>query len=162
MCRVIAICGKICCGKSYYANNIKNKERAVILSCDQMTSILFDNNLGDKHDEILKRIQKYLLEKSCDLINANCNVILDWGFWTKSDRDYVKKYFRDKNIKCEIHYVDIDDISWQKNIKERNDKILNDNGGNNYYLDDGLINKILRKWEYPTPNEIDVCYKVIR
>lgn len=31
MSKIIAICGKICCGKSYYAKQIKEKENAVIL-----------------------------------------------------------------------------------------------------------------------------------
>ena len=56
MTKVMAICGKICSGKSYYAKQLKNKENAVILSCDKLTHVLFDNNLGDKHDEMSKFI----------------------------------------------------------------------------------------------------------
>ncbi len=37
MAKIIAICGKICCGKTYYANQIKEKEKAIILSCDELT-----------------------------------------------------------------------------------------------------------------------------
>ena len=77
MAKVILICGKICCGKSYYANNLKQQNTAVILSCDELTKVLFDNNLGDKHDEMSKRIWEYLLKKTEDVINADCNVILD-------------------------------------------------------------------------------------
>ena len=32
MSKIIAICGNICCSKSYYAKQIKEKENAVILS----------------------------------------------------------------------------------------------------------------------------------
>ena len=60
MTKLIAICGKICCGKSYYSKHLKERENAVVLSCDELTAILFDNNLGDKHDEMSKRIWKYL------------------------------------------------------------------------------------------------------
>lgn len=28
MAKIIAICGKMCCGKTYYANQIKEKEKA--------------------------------------------------------------------------------------------------------------------------------------
>ena len=58
--KVIMICGKICSGKTFYANTIKSELNAVILSCDEVTSILFDNNLGEKHDEMAKRIRIYL------------------------------------------------------------------------------------------------------
>ena len=118
MAKVILICGKICCGKSYYAKDLMQKQNAVTLSCDELTSILFDNNLGEKHDEMSKRIWQYFFKKSCEIVKAGCNVILDQGFWTKENRDFAKKYFKDMNIKCEMHYIDVDDKTWKKNIEE--------------------------------------------
>ena len=156
MGKIIAICGKICCGKSYYSKQLKEREKAVILSCDELTSILFDNNLGDKHDEMSKKIWKYLLKKAEDIIKTNTNVILDWGFWSKNDRKYINKYFNSKGIICEWHYINIDDKSWQKNIDERNQRVLSGNGGSDYYLDEGLMKKLLSKWEEPSKKEIDV------
>ena len=114
MGKVIAICGKISSGKSYYSDKLKSKENAVILSCDELTSILFDNNLGDAHDDMSKKIQKYILQKAVDIVKTNTNVILDWGFWSKRDRQEIREYFKSQNIKNEIHYIDIDDASWQK------------------------------------------------
>ena len=68
MAKIIAICGKICCGKTYYANQIKEKENAVILSCDELTKDLFDNGLGEKHDEMALRIWSYFKKKSVELV----------------------------------------------------------------------------------------------
>ncbi len=162
MAKVIAICGKICSGKTYYANQIKEKEKAVILSCDELTKILFNNNLGDKHDEMSKKIWEYLLKKSVDLIQTGTNVILDWGFWSKNDRKYVSNYYNSQKVECEWHFIDIDDLSWQKNIEERNKNILDGNRGIDYYLDDGLMIKLLSKWETPTKKEINVWLKIKR
>ncbi len=162
MAKVIVVCGKICCGKSYYSNQIKTKENAVILSCDEVSNFLFDNNLGDNHDEILKRIKQYLLSKALDILKTNTNIILDWGFWTKQERNYIKNFFKDKNINYELHYIKINDVDWKKNIKERNEKVLSANSQNDYYLDEGLLNKLLSMWEEPTNDEIDVLYEVRR
>lgn len=162
MTKIIAICGKICCGKSYYSKTLKEREKAVVLSCDELTSILFDNNLGDKHDEMSKRIWNYLLTKACDIANAGTNVILDWGFWSKKDRNYITNYFSSQGIKCEWHYINIDDHSWQKNIDERNNRVLQGNGGSDYFLDEGLKNKLLSMWEEPTAEEIDVWINLER
>ena len=162
MAKVIAICGKICSGKSYYSKELKDKENAVILSCDELTDILFNNNLGDKHDEMSKRIWEYLLKKAEDIIKTGTNVILDWGFWSKSDRIYIKEYFYSKDIKCELHYINIDDKSWQKNIDERNQIVLSGNGGSDYYLDEGLMKKLLSKWDVPSKEEIDVWLNLKR
>ena len=162
MAKIIAICGKICCGKSYYANQIKDKENAVILSCDELTKILFDNNLGDKHDEMSKRIWNYLLQKAVDIVNTNTNVILDWGFWSKQDRQFISDYFKSRKIICEWHYIDIDYNSWNKNIEERNKRILEGKGGSDYYLDAGLMKKLLSMWQEPSKEEIDIWYLLKR
>lgn len=34
MTKIIAICGKICSGKTYYSKELNIREKAVILSCD--------------------------------------------------------------------------------------------------------------------------------
>lgn len=162
MAKVIAICGKICCGKTYYSNMIKAKDNYVVLSCDEITSMLFDNNLGDKHDEITQRIKQYLLTKSIDVVNANCNVILDWGFWTKNERQNIRQYFQSMNIEFEMHFINITNNAWERNIDERNSKIINGEDKSNYYLDEGLINKLLSLWESPTKDEIDIWYHLDR
>ena len=158
MAKVIAICGKICCGKTYYSNQIKENEKAVIMSCDELTKALFDNDLGEMHDEMTLRIRDYFKQKSVELVNAGCTVILDWGFWSSENRKSLTKYFQMQNIPCEWHYIDVDDRTWHKNIEERNRRILNGEGGSDYYLDEGLMSKLLSKWEAPSKDEIDVWY----
>ena len=158
MARIIAVCGKICCGKTCYANSIKEKENAVILSCDELTKALFDNKLGEKHDEMTLKIRGYFMNKSVELVRAGCNVILDWGFWSAEDRKTTTGFFRSRNIPCEWHYIDTDDRTWQMNIAERNSRVMSGLGGSDYFLDDGLMEKMLSKWEAPSEDEIDVRY----
>ncbi len=158
MAKIIAVCGKICCGKTYYANQIKEKERAVILSCDEVTKDLFDNDLGEKHDEMTFRIRNYLKKKSVELVNTGCTVILDWGFWSSESRRSLTEFCRSHNVDCEWHYIDVDDRTWNINIEERNRRILSGEGGSDYYLDEGLMNKLLSIWEAPLKNEMDVWH----
>ena len=35
------------------------------------------------------------------------------------------------------HYIDVNDQTWNKNIEERNCRVLNGEGGSDYYLDEG-------------------------
>lgn len=160
--KVIAICGKICCGKTYYSNQIQEKEKAVILSCDELTKDLFDNDLGEKHDEMALRIWNYFKKKSVELVNAGCTVILDWGFWSLENRKSLTEFYNMQNIPCEWHYIDVDDYTWRRNIEERNRRILSGECGSDYYLDEGLMGKLLSKWEAPSRDEIDVWYNLKR
>lgn len=109
--KLIAICGKIASGKSYYANQIKEKENAIILNTDELTYAMFDNEQGDKYTDLANRANEYLLKKAVELVKIGCNVILDWGFWRKYNRGYVTEYFKNENISVEWHYIDIDDTS---------------------------------------------------
>lgn len=162
MAKIIAICGKICCGKTYYANQIKGIENAVVLSCDELTWDLFHNDLGEQHDEMAFKIWHYFKKKSVELVNAGCTVILDWGFWSAENRKALTEFYCSKNIPCEWHYIEIDDQTWHKNIEERNAKVLSGEATADFYLDEGLMKKLLEMWETPSKEEIDIWYTVDR
>ena len=152
----MAICGKICSGKSYYAKQIKEQENAVILSIDEATYDLIDNEQGELYDVFAERVNKYLMKKAAQIVKVGCNVILDWGFWTKAERQETTKYFNQFGIDVEWHYVDIEQSRWKRLIEERNAKIQNGNGGYDFYVDEGLLNKLLLKFEEPTREEMNV------
>ena len=160
MNKIILICGKICAGKTIYAKNIAKNLNAVILSVDEITLALFGQHLGDKHDEICDKTEKYLYKKALEILSAGINVILDWGFWKRENRQFVTKYFNAHGITVEWHYIDVDNITWNKNILKRNNAIRN-NEENNYFIDENIIKKFQDLFEEPEPNEMDVRYKNI-
>lgn len=160
--KVIAICGKIASGKTYYANQIKERENAIILNTDELTYAMFDNEQGDKYTELAERANEYLLKKAVEIVKAGCNVILDWGFWRVYNRRYVSEYFKNENIRIEWHYIDIDDSAWEENIVERNKKIEDGLNANDFYVTEGLKKKLLDNWESPNKEEIDVWYSFVR
>lgn len=158
MAKIIAICGKICSGKTYYAKQLKENINAVILSTDEATFYLINNEQGEFYNNFSERVNKYLMKKAVEIVKAGCNVILDWGFWTKANRKATTEYFEKFGIKTEWHYVDIEPSKLEKQIRNRNNKIKNGNGGYNFYVDNGLLQKSLSTFETPTDNEIDIWY----
>lgn len=158
MAKVIAICGKICSGKSYYARQLKAKENAVILSTDEATFDLINNEQGGFYNVFAQRVNKYLKKKAVEIVKAGCTVILDWGFWTREERIDITEYFNKFDVCVEWHYVDIKKLQWQKLIERRNEKIQNGNGGSDFYVDDGLLKKFLAKFEEPSKSEMDIWF----
>lgn len=155
MSKVIAVCGKICSGKSTYAEAIRLENQAVILSVDEIMLSLFGQDAGEMHDIYAERIQRFLLGKSVDLIETGVSVILDWGFWTREKRNAVKAFYRERNILCELHYIDVSDGILKMRIEQRNAAVL---AGKNdaYFVDDGLAEKCSELFEVPTSDEIDL------
>lgn len=158
MSKVFLISGKICCGKTTYANKICAENNAVLLSVDEITLALFGQHCGDKHDEYVERAEKYLLNKSIEFLEKNINVVLDWGFWTKAERKSAKEFYKSRNIECELHYIDISDETWKARLKKRNSDVLAGETSA-YYVDDNLAAKFALIFEVPSEDEIDVIYR---
>lgn len=155
MAKVIMICGKICSGKSTYSEKLRKENKAVVLSVDEITLALFEQSVGEKHDEYVEKLEMYLFEKSLEVIFIGVDVILDWGFWTKEERDYAREFYSSRNINYEFHYIDISEKTWQVRLEKRNKEIL---AGEVevYYVDANLKEKVESIFECPDKNEIDV------
>lgn len=156
MGKIIAICGKICSGKTWYARQLMRDEPALLLSCDEVTWALFGNNLGHRHDEMTGRIRRYLRDKAAELAEAGGTAILDWGFWRREDRQALRDFCQDRGIDCQWHYIDVEDAAWRRNIQERNSRVLQGQAGCDYLLDDGLMAKLQALWQPPEAWEMDV------
>lgn len=156
MPKVVAICGKLCSGKSCYAKEIKNEYNAVILSVDEATYDLIENTQGEFYDAFAERVKKYLMKKSVETVNAGCNVILDWGFWTAAERKLTNDFFDMRGVKVEWHYIDVDDLTWKELIKLRNSQVNAGNCESDFYVDNALLNKTISLFEIPSRAEIDV------
>ncbi len=158
MAKVILNCGKICSGKNTYAEQMGVQNHAALLSVDEITLALFGQHCGDKHNDYVERKQKYLFDKSLELIEVGINVVLDWGFWMKEEWDYAREFYNSRNIECEFHYIDISDVTWRVRLKKRNSAILTEEASA-YYVDDNLAAKFGALFEEPNRDEIDVWVK---
>ena len=87
-------CGNLCSGKSTYAEKLGKELRAVVLSIDELMTTVLGRELGDMHDEYVRRCEQYLYKKAAEIALSGTNVILDWGFWKKAQREYAREYFR--------------------------------------------------------------------
>lgn len=154
MAKVILICGKICSGKTFYSSKLKMDNNAVSLSSDELISDLFHPNENDYHEQIINKVHQYLFKKAIEIVNNGENVILDWGFWTKKNRNDASKLFNSNGIQVEWHYIDVSDEKWHRNIENRNRKVLNGDT-NDYYVGDGLLRKMVNNFEIPERSEID-------
>lgn len=158
MSKVILMCGKICAGKSTYAEKLRKELMAAVLSVDEITLALFGQHTGEKHDEYVEKLENYLYNKSLDLIETGINVILDWGFWTRAERKFAKEFYRSHGIECELHYIDVCDKTWRQRLSRRNAAVERGEVSA-YYVDDGLAAKFGRIFEPPDEDETDLRIK---
>ncbi len=155
MAKVILIGGTIGSGKTRYAGKLCRDGRAVCLSADELMLTLFGQDCGERHDEYAARTQDYLLARAEDLIRAGVDVILDWGFWTRSGRRKITAYFDARSIAWEYHYIHVGEELRKKWLKKRNEAVMTGEV-RAYYADEGLIRKAAERFEVPERDEVDV------
>ena len=158
MGKIYLLCGKICSGKTCYARQLKEKYGAVILSMDELTCALINNEQGSFYDAFTRKAGLYLRSIAAETAAAGANVILDWGFWTRESRAEMSDFLNRSDVPYEWHYVDVPDALWQANITERNSRVLAGNGGADFFVDEGLLNKLLSLFDAPARAEMDVWY----
>lgn len=153
MPKVLVMCGKICSGKSTYAEKLKLENKAVILSVDELTLALFENQAGEKLDFYIEKLKEYFLKKSLDIVEAGADVILDWGFWTKKERDYAREFYDSRNISYQFYYMNVGIDEWKKRILKRNQEIKTEQL-EAYPIDKGLLSKVEKMFEEPDREEL--------
>jgi predicted kinase len=153
MPKVLIMCGKICSGKSTYAEKLKLENKAVILSVDELTLALFENQAGEKLDFYVEKLKEYFLKKSLDIVEAGADVILDWGFWTKKERDYAREFYDSRNISYQFYYMNVGIAEWKKRILKRNQEIKREQL-EAYPIDKGLLSKVEKMFEEPDRKEL--------
>lgn len=153
MPKVLIMCGKICSGKSTYAEKLKLENKAVILSVDELTLALFENQAGEKLDFYVEKLKEYFLKKSLDIVKAGADVILDWGFWTKKERDYAREFYDSRNISYQFYYMNVGIDEWKKRILKRNQEIKREQL-EAYPIDKGLLSKVEKMFEEPDRKEL--------
>ena len=155
MAKVYILCGKICSGKSTYSQQLRKDKKAVILSVDDITLTLLGQNGGDTLDVYVEKLEQYFFQKSVEIVETGINVILDWGFWTKAERDFAKQFYGSQGIEYEFHYISINDEEWYRRLEKRNKDVL-EKKSDAYYVDEGLAEKFKSIFEIPGKEEIDV------
>ncbi|MBR5109801.1 MAG: ATP-binding protein [Clostridia bacterium] len=151
MAAVHLICGKICCGKSTFARKLAREKNAVILSCDEIMT-LFPQPEGDEaYAAVSQKVKACLMNKAAEIAACGANVILDWGFWLKAERQETAAFFSHLGIFAQWYYLDIPEDVWRQRIARRNAAP----GASDYYVDGGLLQKCVRRFEAPDEDETE-------
>ncbi len=155
MGKVILLCGMVCSGKSTYAESIREREQAVVLSCDELMLRLFEEYMGDAFAPAHEKVCAYLEELAVRITAAGPDVILDFGFWKRADRDAIRARLHAQGVETELHYLPVSPARWERNVRSRNEDYAAGKPGV-YFMDENMIALFPARFEPPAPDEIDV------
>jgi len=127
MGKIILICGKMGSGKTTYANRLSKEQNAVVIAHDEIMLGLFGGELYENDKELFYKyhswVDSYTKRIAGEAAQAGATVIFANGFWSRSERDELRKHYADMGVDCELHYINTPETQRFKNIQKRNESI---------------------------------------
>ncbi|BCE00272.1 AAA family ATPase [Marinicellulosiphila megalodicopiae] len=151
MTKLYILNGFIGSGKTTFAKKIEAQSNVQRFTVDEWMLPLFgeadmERDVFDSKIEFLEAQFKKMAEK---FLNNGVDVILDFGGWSKNERDQMRQWAN--TIECELNMVYID-TSFEI-CKERALKRTEQKTENNYMFDEQTIDTLFGFFETPKADE---------
>lgn len=110
------MCGLPGAGKTTKAKEIELEHSALRLTPDEWITQFHGAYLGrSKRDEVRDRVEALQWQVAKRLLKLGCNVILDWGFWSKEERARYKREAESLGAGVKIVFLDAElDELWSR------------------------------------------------
>ena len=103
-------------GKTTEAKKLEQEHKALRLTPDEWQYFLFGHDINElEHDERHTKIEELMWEVAVKVLKLGCDVILDFGFWTRSERDEFRRKAHSFGADSKIHYMNVPNyVIWER------------------------------------------------
>jgi predicted kinase len=149
--------GLPCSGKTTRAKELENELLAIRLTPDEWHVNLFGHDIADpEHDKRHYLIEAMLWQIAARALSLGTNIILDFGFWAKEERDDYRARAKKLGARSEIVFMDVEEEELLKRVKQRNENLTN----MIHYIPEDFMLSWFRIFQKPnaeelSPREID-------
>ena len=144
MSKVIMMCGVCGSGKTTYAKK-KEQEGYIRLSIDEEMWKLYGRKGIDypeeQYEKLSEQVEAALQKKLLSLIQQGKDVVIDFSFWSKENRNIYKELIQKAGAETELIYMKASKELLQKRLYKRN-QVLNANSP--FVITDELLEHVCR------------------
>jgi predicted kinase len=115
--RLVLMCGLPCSGKTTLANALAAETGALTLSPDAWM-VQLEVDLWD--EPFRGRLERTMWELAQQLLARGVSVILDYGYWTRAERDEIRLRSRELRVSVELRYLDVRLDELARRVEARN------------------------------------------
>lgn len=145
------ICGFIGAGKTTFAKKLEKETGAIRVTKDEWLIKIFGNTITS--DKNFERYDKNMTALATDIafkiLKAGKDVILDEGFWTKSQRADIKKKISEAGAKPILYYVECPVEKMRERVVTRS-KIPPEDS---FEISGEMFDRYLGYWQAPDESE---------
>jgi predicted kinase len=123
---VYLLCGFVGSGKTTYAQHLE-KSGVVRLSVDEWVyerygrhGVAYPEHEYPNHEAEARR---ELDARLIDLLRSGGSVVLDYGFWSRADRDRYKRLAEENGAKWRLLYFKVSEAVARDRLRQRNNRI---------------------------------------
>jgi len=114
--KLIIICGLPGSGKTTLAKKMSSELAGIRFCPDEWMEDLGVSLWDAKFRDVL---EKRFLALTQDFLKNGQSVILEYGFWSKSERDQLLHLARSLNVGVELHYLDVPEDEIRRRLEKR-------------------------------------------
>ena len=115
--------GLPCSGKTTLAQKLEYELPALRLTPDEWQIRLFGQDAEEpEHDARHSLIEAMLWNIANRALELGTNVILDFGFWAREEREDYRMRAKQLGASSEIHYLDVPEEELLRRLEERNSR----------------------------------------
>jgi predicted kinase len=144
--------GLPCSGKTTRARKFEHEYSALRLTPDEWHVGLFGQDAEEpEHDARHSLIEAMLWNIASRALELGTNVILDFGFWAREEREDFRLRAKQLGASSEIHFLDVSEDELLRRLEERNSRPAQES----FHISEAAMKPWIVFFQRPTPDELE-------
>jgi predicted kinase len=143
--------GLPCSGKTTLARALEHRHSALRLTVDEWHLRLFGQDAEDpEHDGRHGLLEALQWDVASRALALGVDVILDFGFWAREEREDYRSRARRLGASSEIHFLDVPESELLRRLAQRNAQ----GSGLAFHIPEERMRPWIASFEKPTEEEL--------
>jgi predicted kinase len=144
--------GLPCSGKTMLAKNLEHEQSAIRLTPDEWQIGLFGQDAKEPdHNARHSFIEAMLWNIASRALELGTNVILDFGFWAREEREDYRMWAKRLGASSEIHFLDVSEEELLKRLAVRNSQPSQES----FHISEESMKLWIAYFQKPTAEELE-------
>ena len=152
MATLYLMVGLPCSGKTTLAKKLEHERSALLLTPDEWQIALFGQDAKEpEHDSRHSFIEAMLWHIASRALELGTNVILDFGFWAREEREDYRSRAKQLGASSEVHFLDVSEDELMRRLALRNSQ----SSQTSFYIPEAMMKPWIAFFQRPTPDELE-------